>query len=57
MSSDLKSCSLVHLEDLEAVDHGIEPLAETLELGRVEEQEGDELAQNVAATDIEDLQA
>ena len=31
--------SLDALHDFEAVDHGVEPLAETLEVGRVEEDE------------------
>ena len=44
-----------HLEDLQPVYHGVEPLTEALQLGRVEEQEGDELPQHVAAPDIQDL--
>ena len=45
-----------HLEDLQPVYHGVEPLAQALQLGRVEEQEGDELPQHVAAADVQDLQ-
>jgi hypothetical protein len=36
------------LQDLQAVDHGVEPLAQGLQVGRVEQQEGKELAQHVA---------
>lgn len=42
-------------EDFEAIDHGVDPLAEAFELGSVEEDEGEELAEDVGAANVENL--
>ena len=44
------------LQDLQAVDHGVQPLAERLQAWGVQEKKRDEFSEDIAASNVEDLQ-